>query len=322
VPVIVAAIIAAVASPVMDRLQRWGLPRAAGAALVFLALIALGVGVAVMILNGITNEAQSIGGQLQRATERIAEWLQDAGVDASTAEAAREDVSGSVSSAFDALLTGITAGIDKLAGLAVFLSFTALALFFLLKDGPLIAHFVRRHMGVPAPVADAITGRTAGSLQGYFLGMTIVSLFSATVVGLGALALDVAVPGTLFAVTFVGGYVPYLGAWTAGIFAVLIALGSQGADAAAAMAVIALLANGALQQLVQPIAYGTALDLHPLAVLIVTIAGGALFGAIGLILAAPLTSAAVHISADLARARARAEQQEPPETSEVAPASA
>ena len=71
------------------------------------------------------------------------------------------------------------------------------------------------------------------------------------------------------------------------------------------MAVIALLANGALQQLVQPVAYGTALGIHPLAVLIVTIAGGSMFGTIGLILAAPLTSAAVHISADLARARPR-----------------
>ena len=33
-------------------------------------------------------------------------------------------------------------------------------------------------------------------------------------------------------------------------------------------------------------------------------AAGALFGIIGLVLAAPLTSAAVHISADLARAKA------------------
>ena len=43
---------------------------------------------------------------------------------------------------------------------------------------------------------------------------------------------------------------------------------------------------------------------QPLAVLIVTIAGGAVFGAVGLILAAPLTSAAVRISGDLARAKA------------------
>jgi hypothetical protein len=56
-------------------------------------------------------------------------------------------------------------------------------------------------------------------------------------------------------------------------------------------------------QLIQPIAHGAALGIHPLAVLIVTIAGGALFGTIGLILAAAVTSAAVHVSADLARAR-------------------
>ena len=72
------------------------------------------------------------------------------------------------------------------------------------------------------------------------------------------------------------------------------------------MAVIVLLANGMLQQLIQPIAFGAALGIHPLAVLIVTIAGGSLFGMIGLVLAAPLTSAATHIATDLARARADA----------------
>lgn len=69
------------------------------------------------------------------------------------------------------------------------------------------------------------------------------------------------------------------------------------------MAVIVLLANGLLQQLVQPFAYGSALGIHPLAVLIVTLAGGALFGPVGLILAAPLTAAVTRIAADLSRAR-------------------
>ena len=112
-------------------------------------------------------------------------------------------------------------------------------------------------------------------------------------------------------VTFVGAYIPYLGAWGAGAFTVLIALGGAGTDAAIGMAVVQLLANGILQQLVQPIAYGAALGIHPLAVLIVTIGGGALFGAVGLILGAPLTSAVTKISTDLARARV--EERGPPE---------
>ena len=69
------------------------------------------------------------------------------------------------------------------------------------------------------------------------------------------------------------------------------------------MLVIVILANGPLQHIVQPIAFGATLDLNPLAVLVLTIGGGCLFGMVGMILAAPLASAAVHVSRDLARAR-------------------
>jgi predicted PurR-regulated permease PerM len=136
----------------------------------------------------------------------------------------------------------------------------------------------------------------------------LVAAFNAVVVGLGALLLGVPLAGTIAVVTFLAAYVPYLGAWTAGAFSVLIALGGAGTDAAIGMIVVQLLANSVLQQLVQPIAMGAALGIHPLAVLIVTIAGGALFGAAGLILAAPITAAITRISADLARARTAEEQ--------------
>ncbi len=110
--------------------------------------------------------------------------------------------------------------------------------------------------------------------------------------------------GTIIAVTFIAGYIPYIGAWSAAIFTVLLALGSDGAAAAGGMVFVQLLANGPLQQMIQPFAMGAALGIHPLAVLVVTIAGGALFGAVGLVVAAPLVSAVVRISADLARVRA------------------
>jgi putative heme transporter len=135
----------------------------------------------------------------------------------------------------------------------------------------------------------------------------VVSVWSSLIVGAGALILGVPLAGTIAAVTFVGAFVPYLGAWTAGAFSVLLALGGAGTDAAIGMIVVQLLANGLLQQMVQPIAMGAALGIHPLAVLVVTIGGGALFGAVGLILAAPLTSAATRIASDLSRARAEAE---------------
>jgi len=100
---------------------------------------------------------------------------------------------------------------------------------------------------------------------------------------------------------------------------VVLALGGAGTDAAIGMILLQLLANGILQQLVQPIAYGAALGIHPLAVLVVTIGGGALFGAVGLILAAPVTSAVVRISADLAQARAKEASEEVPSPGGPAP---
>ena len=156
-------------------------------------------------------------------------------------------------------------------------------------------------------MAHTITSRVLQSLRGYFFGVTIVAAFNAVVVLVGALILGVPLVATIALVTFLAAYVPYLGACAAGAFAVLIALGGAGTDAALGMVVLQLLANGLLQQLVQPFAYGAALGIHPLAVLVVTIAGGALFGAPGLILAAPLTSAVTKISADLARGRAAEE---------------
>ena len=282
IPVVTATIIAAVLSPVVRAAARH-MPRAAAAALVFIGLIVVGCAVGLMVMNGIVDQAEDLQGSLQSAVDKAQGQLQDAGVSDSKAQSAGDDASSTVSSAFDALIKGLGTGIEALAGLAVFLSFTALSLFFLLKDGPVIRAWAESHMGVPAPVGRIVAGRTLQSLRGYFVGVTAVAAFNGIVIGLGAWALGVSEPWAIAVVNFVAAYVPYLGAWTAGAFTVLIAYGSQGTSTAIAMAVIVLLANGVLQQLIQPIAYGAALGIHPLAVLVVTIAGGALFGTIGLV---------------------------------------
>jgi predicted PurR-regulated permease PerM len=324
-PLITAGIIAAVASPLVAWLRSHGVPRGIGAALLMLALVAIGTGMALMIIGGITGEASAVAGHLSDAKDTIAGWLEDLGVDPSKADAAKDQASVGVSNGVSALLDGVAAGLSKLSSLVFFLAMTVLSLFFLLKDGPTIRNWADGHLGVPKQVAQTITQRVIGSLRGYFLGVTIVAAFSAAVVTIGGLIIGVPLIGTIAAVTFLGGYVPYLGAWTAGAFAVLIALGGAGTEAAVGMIVVQLLANSILQQLVQPLAMGAALGIHPLAVLVVTIAGGALFGSVGLILAAPLVSAAARISADLAHARAEeaaAAAKPPPAAASADPAAA
>jgi putative heme transporter len=306
VPVVTATIIAAVLSPVVHWLARHRLGRGGGAAVVLVLVIALAAGIVVLLLAGVTSQAPELKKSLHGAVDQIQSGLKDAGVSPSKAKSAGDDASKSAGDAFHALLDGIGFGVKALASFAAFASFTALSLFFLLKDGPVIRRWTERHMGVPADLGHTITGRTLQSLRGYFVGVTAVAVFNAVVIGLGALVLGLPQLGAIIVINFVAAYIPYLGAWSAGAFTVLIALGSKGSGTAIAIAVVVLLANGILQQMIQPIAYGAALGIHPLAVLIVTIAGGALFGGIGLILAAPLTSAVVKISSDLGRARAAA----------------
>jgi predicted PurR-regulated permease PerM len=311
IPVVTATIIAAVCAPLVRRLAGH-MPRAAATVIVFVSLLGLGIAVVVLVLSGITSQASAMQGTLQKAVDKLESGLRDAGVSADKAKGAATDASSTVSDAFHALLGGLSAGIGALASLAVFLSFTALSLFFLLKDGPQIRAWTERHMGLPHSVARVVTGRTLGALQGYFAGVTAIAAFNAIVIGLGAVVLGLPQIGSIMLVNFFAAYVPYLGAWSAGAFTVLLALGAKGPEEAVAMAVIVLLANGALQQMIQPIAFGATLGIHPLAVLIVTIAGGSLFGTIGLVLAAPVTSAAVHISSDLARAKAIENRGSPP----------
>ena len=301
-PVVVGAILATVAGPLVTRLQARGIGRAGGAVIVLLGLLALAVLVTLLVVGGLYQQSGEIKSSLSDATDRIQGWLEDLGIDTSKAT---DGASSGASDTTQQFVQGIRTGIQDLTNLFFFLTFSVFSTFFLLKDGPTVKRFVDRNMGLPLPVATTITSNVIISLRRYFLGVTIVAAFNAVVVGLAALLLDVPLAGTIAVVTFVLAYIPYIGAFVSGAFAVLLALSSQGTTTAIIMLIVVLLANGLLQNIVQPIAFGATLELSPLVVLIVSIGFGAIFGMVGLILAAPLTSAAVKISRELAQAKAR-----------------
>ena len=302
-PVIVGAILATVAGPAVTKMQAHGLPRIAGAILVLLGLIAVGIVIFLLVFGGIAEQSSEIEAGVSDAVDQVDGWINDAGVNDTSS--ATSDAKGSVSDAGATLLQGLARGIQGLTSLVFFLTFSVFSTLFLLKDGPTVRRFIDRNMGVPLAVAQTITGNVMQSLRQYFFGVSIVAAFNAFVVGIGAYLLDIPLWGTIAVVTFVTAYVPFIGAFVSGALAVLLALAEGGTDTALIMLVIVLLANGLLQNIVQPIAFGATLDLNPLVVLIATIGFGSLFGMIGLILGAPLVSAAVHISRDLAAAKAR-----------------
>jgi predicted PurR-regulated permease PerM len=308
-PVLVGAILATVAGPLVTKMQRRRIPRAAGAAVVLLGLLALGVLIALLVFGGIVEQSSEIKAAASEAADKVQKWAEDAG--AGGTSGAADDVKQDTAATGKTLVQGVVDGIQGLTSLVFFFTFLCFSTFFLLKDGPAIRAFIDRSLGVPRAVATTITDNVIRSLRKYFLGVTIVAAFNAVVVGLGALVLDVPLAGTIAVVTFVTAYIPFIGAFVSGALAVILALAGQGEETALIMLVIVILANGLLQNIVQPIAFGATLELNPLVVLIVTIGFGAIFGMIGLVLAAPLTSAAVHISRELAAAKAKETAQDP-----------
>jgi predicted PurR-regulated permease PerM len=140
---------------------------------------------------------------------------------------------------------------------------TVLAIFmllFLLKDWNQITGWTLGHVGLSPAVSRSILAGTVSAFRGYVAGLTLIGVANAVVVAVGALLLGVPMAGTI----------------------------------ALAMLAIALLANNTIQNVVEPFAFGARLRLHPLAVLLTVTTASLLFGFMGAILAAPLTSAAVN----------------------------
>ena len=116
-----------------------------------------------------------------------------------------------------------------------------------------------------------------------------MSAVVAIVVGLAALLLGLPLVFTIFVANFIGGYIPYIGAFLGGGLAVIVAWGDGGIGVAALMLVIVLASNLLLENFVEPKVMGRTLDIHPLVVLVVTALGGIVGGIVGLILAVPAT---------------------------------
>ena len=315
-PLIAGAVIGAVGGVVVDALERRGWPRVAGAAVVTLTLAALTLLVVGLVLGAITSQASHLDALLSQAVDKVQGWAQSLGI--TSAPDAAKDIKQAVPDIGHTLLKGVASGISGLKSLVVFLGFTVFTSFFLLKDGPSMGRWIERHMGMRPAEARIVTGDILQALRKYFFGLTIVGAFNTAIVTLGALVIGTPLLGTVALVTFLGAYVPIIGAWTAGILVFALTLADEGTTSAIVMAVIIFLANGPLQQVVQPIVFGATLQLNPLVVFSVTIAAGTLFGMVGLILAAPLVSAAVRVHDHLVELRASPVVQTPAPAAEAA----
>ncbi len=274
--------------PVVDWLSRHHVKRGLAAMLVAIFLVLLAIGLGLIIVYSVVKQVPTIETKLDAAWADIQSWLKSTSMSQSQIDAVKSSVQSLAKSAAGGLAGTLTNVVGNVAGLifGVFISLNILV--WVLIQGRQLGRWASKRMGpVPPPVAYDILASSARFFRGYIYGSTLVGLFNGGVMFVGALIIGVPLAATIGIVGWFTNYIPFFGAIISGAFAVLIAWGAGGPSMAVPMLIIVIISNGYLQTVVSQFALGSALKLHPLAVLFATTAGSMLFGAVGGVFAAP-----------------------------------
>ncbi|CAN3127654.1 AI-2E family transporter [Mycobacterium sp. smrl_JER01] len=293
-PVALALLVCTVLWPPVRWLRRKKVPPAAAALLVMVMGLAVVAGLIAAVAPAIVDQAAELAEQATAGVVQVRDWLDGPPLNISEAQlnSAVEAINDTLNSSSAQIAAGLFTGVGA-ATSALVTFFTAVVVtFFLLKDGPGFIPWLRRAVGMPAaPHAAAILERVWATISGFIRTQAVVSLVDAVLIGIGLVIMGVPLAYALAIITFIGGFVPIVGAFVAGGLAVLVALVANGP----VNALIVLGIIVAVQQLegnvLQPWLQSKSMKLHAVLVLLAVTLGATTFGVIGAFLAVPVAAA-------------------------------
>lgn len=298
VPVVLALFLAAVLEPLAARLRARRWPPALAAATVFLgALAAIGL-VLFWIGTSVATQFEDVGEQLEEGIASLKEWAQGDPLNLTPDRIAQieSDIRESLRTAGGGLAeraAGEARAAGEVLGGIVLMLFT---LFFLVKDGARMADWMRVRVP-PAYQYDAvaITSNARHIMRQYLVATALTGLIDGVLIGIALWALGVPLVIPLAVLTFLGGFIPLVGATVAGLVAAVVALVANGFGTA----LLVVAATVAVQQiegnLLQPLILERAVRLHPLVTVWAVGAGLLVGGLLGAFLSVPLVAIAVGI---------------------------
>lgn len=294
-PILLGLIISTVLWPPVRALRRVGLPSALAVLVVLVLSFAIIGGIIAAMApivrdqgGALIVQAQAGFNELLRLTEENLRFIEAERVQEGVAQFT-EFMRGQASN----IASGVFSGLGAVASVGTTLVLTLILTFFFLKDGDQFLPFVRKYSGVRAGWhLTEVLMRSWNTLSGFIRTQAIVSAVDAVFIGVGLILLGVPLWPVLVVVTFFAGFIPIIGAFTAGTLSVVVALVSNGFT----NAILVLLLVIAVQQIegnvLQPILQSRAMGLHAAVVLLSVALGGTLFGIIGAFLAVPVAAVA------------------------------
>lgn len=263
------------------------------------ALLALLVGVLVVAGLGtfvvwqISTHDQQLADQATNVVNNVKHWLETGPLHIKSSDLNK--VSGNLTNTIkehgtvvlSGAITTVKAVSEGLAALLLIL----LTTFYLLRDGELVWRWVVHLFPKRAHARLDFAGRAGwGTFGGYMRGQFLIALFHGVTTTILLYILRVPLAPALGVLIFIGSFIPLLGLIVTGALAVAIAILEHGLTAGIVVAVAIIVLVQVESHLLQPFIMSRSVHVHPLAVVLAVVAGTALRGIPGALVAVPLVA--------------------------------
>ncbi|PKI92163.1 AI-2E family transporter [Actinomycetales bacterium SN12] len=303
IPLMVAILITALLWPGFQLMLRARFPRWLAIAVTVLGTIAVVTGLLWLVVWQVRAQLPDVQAKTMDAIQQVRAFLLDGPLQLTEQQidAYIQQGIGLLDEQADLLLNGALAVTGTAAHI---LTGTLLALFILiclLADGAGIWRWTLKLFPRTArPAADAGARNGWATVVNYARTQMFVAGIDAVGIGVGAALLGVPMPIPVAVLVFLGSFVPIVGAVVTGAVAVFLALVYNGPVVGLLMLGVVLLVQQLEGHILQPILMGSAVKVHPLAVVLVVAGGAMIAGIPGALFAVPLAAfvnvAAVTIS--------------------------
>lgn len=298
-PFLIGALLAYISDPIADRLEDRGLSRTQAVVLVFLVLTLIVLAALFLLVPHLTTQTQILVERIPKFVELInTKFIPqlEAALGVDIAKPDMKQVAGVISQHWQATgnlaTTLLTSALES--GLAIVALFGNLVLipvvtFYLLRDWDLMMAQIRELL--PRNIEPRVTlwARECDEVLGAFMKGQLVVMFVLGIIyasGLAILGVDLAM--LLGLVAGLASIVPYLGV-IIGVLSSTVAAYVQFQDPLILVGVGVVFGAGQLLEgmVLTPKLVGDRIGLHPVAVIFAILAGGQLFGFVGVLIALP-----------------------------------
>ncbi|MGW0324160.1 AI-2E family transporter [Nocardia sp. NPDC055165] len=292
-PVALAVVVTTILWPLTRWLIRRKLPPALAASITLLGFVALLAGVVASIVPSVADQAPQLADKATDGVNQVRGWIQGPPlrIRDEQLDSAVEAIIGRLQSSGAQIANGVFTGVSTATSLLITLFLVLVLVFFFLKDGPRFLPWMHQVFGNRSGRhVEAVLERVWATLGGFIRTQAIVSMVDAVLIGASLFILDVPLALVLSVITFIGGFIPMVGAFVAGALAVLVALVGNGLTTALIVLGIVIAVQQLEGNVLQPVLQSRSMELHAVIVLLAVTAGGSLYGITGAFLAVPVVA--------------------------------